>query len=91
MRSQAMHFKSRASGALADERLQLVLRRFGAGFAEKRAEARAAYGVEAFEELVRIHQQKSPYAFITGWCKFICFRTAMAAMPALPQMPYSNL
>ena len=51
MRSQAMHFKSRASGALADERLQLVLRRFGAGFAEKRAEARAAYGVEAFEEL----------------------------------------
>ena len=46
-----MHFKQRASQALADERLQSTLKRFGGGFAEKRAAARTAYGVEAFEEL----------------------------------------
>ncbi len=51
MRSQAMHFRSRASAALADGRLQQVLSRFGAGFAEKRTAARAAYGARAFEEL----------------------------------------
>jgi len=51
MRSQSMHFKARAGGALADVRLQGALKRFGSGFAEKRAVARAAYGVEAFEAL----------------------------------------
>ncbi|MDX1376728.1 MAG: LutB/LldF family L-lactate oxidation iron-sulfur protein [Burkholderiales bacterium] len=51
MRSQSMHFKARAGRALADVRLQDTLRRFGSGFAEKRAAARAAYGAEAFEEL----------------------------------------
>ena len=46
-----MHFKQRAGGALADVKLQGVLKRFGAGFAEKRARARAAFGVELFELL----------------------------------------
>jgi len=51
MRNESMHFKARASGALADTKLQSVLKRFGTGFVEKRAAARAAYGVAAFEEL----------------------------------------
>jgi L-lactate dehydrogenase complex protein LldF len=51
MRSQSMHFKARAGHALADVRLQGALKRFGSGFAEKRAAARAAYGVDAFEDL----------------------------------------
>ncbi len=51
MQVQSLHFKRRASQALADARLQANLRRFGSGFAEKRAAARAAYGVEAFERL----------------------------------------
>jgi len=46
-----MHFKRRAGLALADVKLQSVLKRFGAGFAEKRALARAAFGVELFERL----------------------------------------
>ena len=53
MRIQSMQFKARAHGALADARLQSVLKRFGSGFADKRAAAREAYGVEAFEELRR--------------------------------------
>ena len=53
MRIQSMQFKARAHGALADARLQSVLERFGHGFADKRAAAREAYGVEAFEELRR--------------------------------------
>jgi L-lactate dehydrogenase complex protein LldF len=51
MQTQSMHFKRRATGALADARLQSNLRRFGSGFAEKRAAARMAYGAEAFERL----------------------------------------
>ena len=51
MQVRSMHFKARAADALADARLQANLRRFGSGFAEKRAAARAAYGVEAFEAL----------------------------------------
>jgi len=51
MRIESMQFKARASRALADVRLQGVLKRFGTGFVEKRASARAAYGVAAFEEL----------------------------------------
>jgi len=51
MKSQSMHFKARAADALADERLQSALRRFGSGFAQKRAAARTAYGIEAFEAL----------------------------------------
>ena len=51
MRVQSMHFHARAHGALEDARLQSVLKRFGSGFAEKRAAAREAYGVEAFEAL----------------------------------------
>jgi L-lactate dehydrogenase complex protein LldF len=51
MQIASMHFKERASRALADARLQSTMKRFGGGFVEKRAAARAAYGVEAFEEL----------------------------------------
>ena len=51
MHAQSAHFRQRAAGALADARLQANLKRFGSGFAEKRAAARAAYGAEAFEEL----------------------------------------
>ncbi len=51
MRAQSMQFKARAHGALADARLQSVLKRFGSGFADKRDAAREAYGVEAFEAL----------------------------------------
>ncbi len=51
MQLQAMHFKPNASRALANERLQGVLKRFGRGFVERRATARLAYGVQAFEEL----------------------------------------
>ncbi|MGA7985934.1 MAG: hypothetical protein WCA01_12210, partial [Burkholderiales bacterium] len=51
MRIQSMQFKARAHDALADARLQSVLKRFGSGFADKRTAAREAYGVEAFEEL----------------------------------------
>jgi L-lactate dehydrogenase complex protein LldF len=51
MRVQSMHFKARARGALADRKLQSVFKRFGSGFADKRAAAREAYGVEAFEGL----------------------------------------
>jgi L-lactate dehydrogenase complex protein LldF len=51
MNGQSMHFKARAGSALADVRLQKALKRFGGGFAEKRATAREAYGVEAFEAL----------------------------------------
>ena len=51
MQIASVHFKQNSSRALADVRLQANLKRFGSGFAEKRAEARAAYGVPAFEEL----------------------------------------
>jgi len=51
MQNQSMHFQARAGRALADVRLQGVLKRFGSGFADKRDAARAAYGVDAFEEL----------------------------------------
>ena len=51
MQNQSMHFQARAGRALADVRLQGVLKRFGSGFAEKRDAARTAYGVEAFEAL----------------------------------------
>ena len=51
MRIQSMQFKARAHGALADARLQSVLKRFGSGFVDKRAAAREAYGVGAFEAL----------------------------------------
>ncbi|MGA8049213.1 MAG: LutB/LldF family L-lactate oxidation iron-sulfur protein [Burkholderiales bacterium] len=51
MQIQSMHFKARSHGALANARLQSVFKRFGNGFADKRAAAREAYGVEAFEEL----------------------------------------
>ena len=43
MRIQSMQFKARAHGAIADERLQSVLKRFGSVFADKRAAARAAH------------------------------------------------
>jgi iron-sulfur cluster protein len=48
---QSVHFKQRALQALGDARLQSTLRRFGGGFAEKRAAARKAYGEDAFEQL----------------------------------------
>jgi len=48
---RSMHFKSNAAGALANVRLQSVLKRFGGGFVERRATARLAYGIDAFEEL----------------------------------------
>jgi L-lactate dehydrogenase complex protein LldF len=51
MQVASVHFRKRAADALADQRLQGNLRRFGGGFAEKRALARTAYGVDAFEEL----------------------------------------
>jgi L-lactate dehydrogenase complex protein LldF len=51
MQLASIHFKQRASQALANTRLQSAIRRFGSGFAEKRAAARAAYGAAAFEEL----------------------------------------
>jgi len=51
MESQAMHFKGRASGALADARLQSTFKRFRWGFADRRAAARSAYGEEPFEAL----------------------------------------
>ncbi|MGH8676082.1 MAG: LutB/LldF family L-lactate oxidation iron-sulfur protein [Burkholderiales bacterium] len=53
MQVASVHFKQRAARALADERLQATMKRFGAGFADKRTAARAAYGVDAFEELRR--------------------------------------
>jgi L-lactate dehydrogenase complex protein LldF len=51
MQLQSVHFVARASRALADEALQRNLRRFGAGFADKRTAARAAFGVDDFEVL----------------------------------------
>ncbi len=51
MQVASIHFRERASRALADARLQQNLRRFGGGFAEKRAAAREAYGAGAFEAL----------------------------------------
>ncbi|HTL25595.1 MAG TPA: LUD domain-containing protein, partial [Burkholderiales bacterium] len=51
MQVASIHFKRRAASALADERLQGNLKRFGSGFADKRAAARSAFGVAAFEEL----------------------------------------
>ena len=51
MHVRSMHFKSNAAGALANVRLQSVLKRFGGGFVERRATARLAYGIDAFEEL----------------------------------------
>ncbi|HVC12918.1 MAG TPA: LutB/LldF family L-lactate oxidation iron-sulfur protein [Burkholderiales bacterium] len=51
MQVQSMHFKARAGKALADRKLQSVLKRFGGGFVEKRAAARAELGVALFEEL----------------------------------------
>ena len=51
MHVASIHFKRRASEALRDERLQSTMKRFGGGFAEKRAAARAFFGVAAFEEL----------------------------------------
>jgi len=47
----SIHFKRRASAALADTRLQSTMKRFGGGFADKRTAARAAFGADAFEEL----------------------------------------
>jgi len=51
MQLASVHFRQRASGALADAHLQRTLERFGSGFADKRAAARQAYGEGAFEEL----------------------------------------
>ncbi|OGA19223.1 MAG: (Fe-S)-binding protein [Betaproteobacteria bacterium RIFCSPLOWO2_02_FULL_66_14] len=51
MQFASIHFKQRAAGALANERLQGNLRRFGSGFADKRTAAREAYGADAFEQL----------------------------------------
>jgi len=51
MQIQSMHFRARARKALADEKLQSVMQRFGSGFVEKRAAARAELGVELFETL----------------------------------------
>ncbi|TAN54521.1 MAG: iron-sulfur cluster-binding protein [Betaproteobacteria bacterium] len=51
MRSASVHFRQRASGALADKHLQRTLKRFGSGFADKRAAARRAFGEDAFEVL----------------------------------------
>jgi L-lactate dehydrogenase complex protein LldF len=51
MQLTSIHFKQRASDALADVRLQSAIKRFGGTFVEKRAAARAAYGAAAFEEL----------------------------------------
>ncbi len=51
MQIASVHFRERAARALADERLQSTMRRFGRGFVDKRAAAREAYGAEAFEEL----------------------------------------
>jgi L-lactate dehydrogenase complex protein LldF len=51
MQVASLDFKRRAHSALGDARLQANLRRFGGGFAQKRAAARAAYGAGAFEEL----------------------------------------
>jgi L-lactate dehydrogenase complex protein LldF len=48
---QSMHFKRRAGRALADVKLQSVMKRFGSGFVDRRAQARAAFGVELFERL----------------------------------------
>jgi Uncharacterized conserved protein containing a ferredoxin-like domain len=46
-----MHFRQRAGRALADVKLQSVMKRFGSGFVDKRAQARADFGVELFERL----------------------------------------
>ena len=51
MQLASIQFKRRAVEALADERLQSTMKRFGSGFADKRTAARAAFGVAAFEEL----------------------------------------
>jgi L-lactate dehydrogenase complex protein LldF len=51
MQSASVHFRSRASAALGNERLQANLKRFGSGFADKRTAARSAYGEQAFETL----------------------------------------
>jgi L-lactate dehydrogenase complex protein LldF len=51
MQSASVHFRERAAGALANGRLQANLRRFGSGFADKRAAARRAFGEDAFEQL----------------------------------------
>ncbi len=51
MQVRAMHFQRNAARALADAPLQDILRRFGTGLAEKRAKARLAYGIDAFEGL----------------------------------------
>jgi len=51
MQIQSMHFKARAHQALADEKLQSVMKRFGSGFVEKRAAARAEFGEDLFETL----------------------------------------
>jgi L-lactate dehydrogenase complex protein LldF len=51
MQITSVHFRQRAAAALADQHLQANLRRFGGGFAEKRAVARAAYGEAAFDAL----------------------------------------
>ena len=51
MQVASIHFKRRASQALADTRLQSTIKRFGSGFADKRAAARMAFGAGAFEEL----------------------------------------
>ena len=51
MQVRAMHFQRNASRALANAPLQDILRRFGTGLAEKRAKARLAYGIDAFEGL----------------------------------------
>ena len=40
MQVASIHFKQRASRALADTRLQSTMKRFGGGFADKRAAAR---------------------------------------------------
>ncbi len=51
MQIQSMHFQARAHKALADEKLQSVMKRFGNGFVDKRAAARTELGVELFETL----------------------------------------
>ena len=51
MQLQSMHFHARAQRALADEKLQSVMQRFGSGFVDKRAAAREELGVGLFELL----------------------------------------
>ena len=66
-------FDAASRRALADVRLQSALARFGAGFAERRAAARAAYGEAAFEALRAAGRAIRDRALenLSGW--LLCF------------------